>query len=263
VNAQISQAIGESIGDMPQPQEPYSDPQILLPGGVYWDGKLLRTAEVREMTGEDEEELARVKGSLARWMSVLLERCVVRIGDMEPTPALIRKLLIGDRDALVLGVRIATFGPDITASHVQCPHCEEFFSATVDLSTLDCARIEDPRPRHEYEVELRHERTAIVRLPDGEAQEQMLMADEATLPERETTLLAHAIVRVVDASGQELSKTGADLAKSLPTPDRRRIIRHIVKYQPGPKLDDIRFTHDGCGKEVSLPIEFGDLFRGE
>ncbi|MBK6019636.1 hypothetical protein, partial [Streptomyces sp. MBT53] len=80
VNAQVQKALGESIGNIPSVPEP-SDSHVTLPGGIYWDGDLLRHAEVREMTGDDEEELARVKGSLARWVSVLLERCVVRIGD--------------------------------------------------------------------------------------------------------------------------------------------------------------------------------------
>lgn len=262
VNSQISQAIGESIGDVPKPPEP-SDNHVVLPGGIYWDGDLLKDAEVREMTGEDEEELARVKGSLARWASVLLERCVVRVGGLPASPELIRKALVGDRDTLLLGVRIATFGKDITAHNVQCPHCNEFFSATVDLSTLDYVRIDEPRPRHEYEVPLRHGRTAVVRLPDGEAQEKMLRAEDATLPERETALLADCLVRVLDVHGESVRLSGAPLAKSLGMADRKAIIRHIAETQPGPKIDQVTFPHDACGKEVSLPINVGDLFRGE
>jgi hypothetical protein len=196
-------------------------------------------------------------------VSLLLERCVVRIGDVEPTPAMVRRLLVGDRDALLLGIRVATFGRDITAHQVQCPHCQEFFSATVDLSSVDSVRIAEPRPRHEYEVPLRRGRVAVVRFPDGEAQEAMLRTDDATLPERETALLASCVVRVQDADGEGLGQGGELLAKRLPTMDRKAIIRHIADNQPGPRIDDIRFAHEACGKEVALPITIGELFRGE
>ncbi|MFI0265648.1 T4 family baseplate hub assembly chaperone [Streptomyces luteogriseus] len=263
VNSQISQAIGESIGDAPQPPAP-SDSHVPLPGGIYWEGELLKDAEVRELTGEDEEELARVKGSLARWVSVLLERNVVRIGPVtNPSPAMVRKLLIGDRDALLLGIRVATLGREITAHNVQCPHCEEFFDATVDLTTVEQVTITEPRPRHEYEVPLRNGRIALVRLPDGAAQEEMLKAESATLPERNTSLLAQCLVQVSDASGQAVTPSGAALARSLGVADRRQLLQHIHDTQPGPVLNEISFEHEACGKEVILPITIGELFRGE
>ncbi|MFE9834036.1 hypothetical protein ACFYP4_02635 [Streptomyces sp. NPDC005551] len=262
VNAQVTQALNESVGDAPEPPEP-ADDYVSLPGGLYWDGELIRDAQVRELTGDDEEQLARVKGSLARWVSVLLERNVVRVGSVPTDATLVRRLLIGDRDALLLGIRIATLGKEITARQVQCPHCQGFFDATVDLSTVDTVRVDEPRPRHEYEVPLRKGRKALVRLPDGEAQELMLKADDATLPERNTILLGHCVVRVLDADGEGLRLSGPLLAKSLGMGDRQTILRHIHDTQPGPRLDDIRFNHEECGREVLLPITIGELFRGE
>lgn len=262
-NAQMAQVMEESIGDAPVIAEP-SDTHVELPGGIWWEGNLLRQAEVRELTGEDEEELARVKGSLVRWVSVLLERNVVRIGDVtSPTPAMIRELLIGDRDALILAARVATFGKEITAHRIQCPHCEEFFDATVDLTTVEQIRLKEPRQVHEYTVPLRVGRKAVVRLPNGLAQEEMFKADEATLPERNTALLGHCLTRVLDASGRAVSGFGTELAKRLGMADRQTILRFIAETQPGPRLDAITFQHEACGKEVSLPITIGDLFRGE
>ncbi|MFH9606857.1 hypothetical protein [Streptomyces sp. NPDC017448] len=261
VNAQVAQVLSESVGEAPLIPLPEDD-RVTLGGGLYWDGELVTHAQVREMTGEDEEALARVKGSLARWLSMLLERTVVRLGDEPATPKAIRRLLIGDRDELVLGVRIATFGKHITAQNVQCPHCDEYFDAKVDLTRIDRVSLEEVKPRHEYTVELRAGKSAVVRLPDGAAQESIFENADATIPERNSLLLAACLVSVTK-NGVADTRTGVELAKALSVSDRRTLIRFISETQPGPLLDDIRFDHEACGKEVRLTLELPDLFRGE
>lgn len=261
VNSQVQQALTESVGDAPVITPPEDD-EVTLSGGLFWDGELLKTAQVRELTGEDEEALSRVKGSLARWLTVLLERAVVRVGNEAVTPKLIRRLLIGDRDELVIGVRIATFGKEITAHNVQCPHCNGFFDATVDLTQVDRVKLEEPRPRHEYEVGLRNGRTALVRLPDGVAQEAVFEDEDATMPERNSALLAGCLVRVWSAAGED-GRSGKELAKALSVADRRTLLEFISTTQPGPLLDDIQFDHEACGKEVRLELKMPDLFRGD
>jgi len=42
--------------------------------------------------------------------------------------------------------------------------------------------------------------------------------------------------------------------------DRKKILKEVVKRQPGPKYDGVTFTHEDCGEEVSLLITVGDLF---
>lgn len=261
VNSQVQQALTESVGDAPVITPPEDD-LVTLPGGLFWDGELLKTAQVRELTGEDEEALSRVKGSLARWLTVLLERSVVRVGVEPVTLKLIRRLLIGDRDELVIGVRIATFGKFITAHNVQCPHCDEYFDATVDLTKVERVTLKEPRPRHEYEVELRNGRKALVRLPDGVAQEAVFEIEDATMPERNSALLAGCLVKVMSAAGED-GRSGRELAKALSVADRRTLLEFISTTQPGPLLDDIQFAHDACGKEVRLELKMPDLFRGD
>lgn len=260
-NAMVAQVLAESVGERPT-LEAGRDGLVRLPGGLYWEGELLRTAEVRELTGEDEEALSRVQGSLARWMSVLLERAVVRIGDISPTPAMIRKLLVGDRDELLVGVRIVTFGKDITARNIRCPHCDGMLDAIVDLSGIERVKVEEPRPRHEYEVPLRKGGTAVVRLPDGETQEALHKDDDLTLAERNTILLSKCLVKVLAGEVQD-GRSGAELAKALSMADRQRITRYIAETQPGPRLDDITFEHNACGKEVRLPLTLPELFLGD
>lgn len=255
-NARVAQLMADSVGAAPT-IEPPEDDFVDLPGGLYWDGQLLKSARVRELTGDDEEALAAIRGSIARWLSVLLERAVVQIGYETPTPKMLSKLLIGDRDALLLGVRIATFGRDVTVRNVQCPHCEKHFDATVDLTTLDRVELKEPTPRHEYEVPLRRGGMAVIRLPDGVAQEAMFADEDVTLAVRNTTLLSHVLVN----TGEAGTKSGAEMARSLGMADRQVILQFIAENQPGPKLDDIRFTHEACGEEVRLELTLPEIFR--
>lgn len=262
VNSQVQQVLSESQQPAPEISAP-EETHYTLPGGIYWEGELLKNAQVRELNGSDEEELARVKGSAVRWMSLALERNVVQIGGIVPTPTMIRKLLIGDRDALILGIRIASLGPDYSAQNIQCPHCEDYFDAVVDLASVEQVVLESPQPRHEYDVALRRGRKALVALPDGAAQEKMFLDDSATLPERNTTLIAACLRNVKEVDGTQSSLSGEALARSLGMADRTAILRFIAETQPGPELHNVTFTHDACGKEVSLPITIGELFRGE
>lgn len=259
-NAMVAQVLADSVGKAPVITAP-EDTHVALPGGLYWDGELLRTAQVRELTGVDEELLASVTGSLVQWLSAVLERAVVRIGDQEPTPAMIRRLLIGDRDELLLGIRIASFGRDITLVNVICPHCDASMDATIDLTTVDRVVPERPAARHEHVIPLRRGGVAVVRLPDGVAQE-LIFADDAGNPaQRNTKLLGYCLVSVRDASGALVPGEGDALAQSLGWADRQSIIRYLGKNQPGPKLDDIHFVHDACGEEVRLPLTLPELFR--
>jgi hypothetical protein len=257
-NALMAQVMADAVGEEPE-IEPAPDTYVPLPGGLYWNGELLRDARVRELTGEDEEALDRIQGSVARWVTGLLERAVVSIGGQAPTSAMLRKALVGDRDALLLGVRIATFGRDLTMRRVRCPHCQEELDATIDLSTIEDGELSEVMPRHEYSVPLRKGGSAVVRLPDGAAQEAIFKKPDATLAERNTALLGCVLVRVVDTHGQEQAG-GPALAKSLSMADRQSIIRFLAETQPGPRLDAVTFEH-ACGREVRLPIELGELFR--
>jgi hypothetical protein len=259
-NALMASVLGDSVGEPPQVPDP-EDPHVELPGGLYWDGALLRTAEVRELNGDDEEALAALKGSLARWMSVMLERNVVRVGDVPMTAAMSRKLLIGDRDALLLHIRIVTFGPEITLSNIVCPHCDAALDATVDLRTVETVRLDTPAAGHEYTVPLRRGGTARVRLPGGEAQEAAFAEDASTAAQRNTRLLALCLLRVTDADGTARQKTGEALAQSLSMADRQLVLKYLAEHQPGPRLDDVTFTHSACGEEVRLPITLPELFR--
>src|SRR5262245_60130299 len=96
---------------------------FLLPGGYHDpDGTLHREVELAPLSGCEEELLADcAPAARTVFLTVLLTRCVRRIGTVSPVPSdMVRGLLIADRSYLVLKLREVTFGAQVQAT-VQCP----------------------------------------------------------------------------------------------------------------------------------------------
>jgi hypothetical protein len=98
---------------------------VVLPRGLEVDGAWHREAVLRPATGAVADAVQGDAGGLlpAERVSVLLHRCLVRLGPWEP-PTLdqVRLLCAGDRDALALHLRGLTFGDRIDCV-VGCPAC--------------------------------------------------------------------------------------------------------------------------------------------
>jgi hypothetical protein len=238
-----------------------------LPGGYVLGNDFPSTrydAEVRELTGADEEAITKARqGGVGKFISTLLASGTVSVGGEKTSPVLLSNLLLGDRDMLLLEIRRATYGDDIVWERYSCMHCGEEFRLSVTLDEIPIRRLEDPSQRI-FEVELRKGRKAFVRLPVGNDQDAVLaIADRTTDSEQNTLLLSRCLISVVEADGSENAVTGnPEFARSLGIVDRQRILDAIENKQPGPQYNGVKFTHDSCGKEVPLFISAGDLFQG-
>ncbi|MGW0626235.1 T4 family baseplate hub assembly chaperone [Streptomyces sp. NPDC002758] len=238
-----------------------------LPGGYVLGSDYASArydAEVRELTGADEEALTKARQSgIGKYVSTLLTAGTVSVGDEKTSAPLLSNLLLGDRDMLLLEIRRATYGDEITWDQYSCPWCGEEFRLTVTLDEIPIRRLEDPSARI-FEVPLRKGRKAFVRLPVGSDQEALLaVVDRTTDSEQNTLLLSRVLISVVEADGSENAVTGnPDFARALGIMDRQSILDAIEKNQPGPQYNDVKFLHDSCGKEVPLYIKVGDLFQG-
>jgi hypothetical protein len=241
--------------------------QFRLPGGYVSGGDVNNArydAEVRELTGADEEVIAKARnGGIGKFITTLLASGTVSVGNEQAGASMLNNLLLGDRDMLLLEIRRATYGDEIVWDMYSCPHCGEEFRLSVTLDEIPIRRLDDPAARV-FEVELRRGRKAFVRLPIGADQEAVLaIVDRATESEQNTLLISRCLISVVESNGNETAVTGnPDFARSLGIVDRQRILDAIEEKQPGPQYNEVKFTHDSCGKEVPLFIGAGDLFQG-
>lgn len=232
------------------------DMGVLLPVGLERDGERIRHAEVRELTGADEERLARTQG-YARYLDSLVTCGTVSIGDEPATPALLRGLMVGDREALILAIRIATFGTALTFTEFVCPHCGEKSDITVHLNEI---ALRGAGWAESFEVTLRDGSIATWRWPNGH--DHLLFDDsERSAAEANTLLLSRCLVSITKSDGTVLAGS-KQLALKLGVADRRALVSAISDHAPGPSYDEVRMVHDACGKEVPIVITIWDLFRG-
>lgn len=230
-----------------------------MPGGIVIDGNVFRKARVRELNGEDEEFLARALAAqdFNRYQQVLLERGVTHLGSTEATPELLDRLIVGDRDALILGVRIATYGETLDMD-VMCQHCGVDSKIRVDF-TVDVPMkplafsIEEP----EQQVELSKGSWAMVRLANGADVRYLSGLENKTVAEANTELLTRCVKEI--NGNRDVTK---QVIRSLSMRDRTALVNWMADNQPGPEYDKVKHTCVVCGKETPLELSTGDLFRG-
>ncbi len=265
--AKASSALAGTVKD-PEPEAP-PDTLVRLPGGLVRGTLVIRAAEVRELTGEHEEALARAAraqpGSVVHFLNTLLECGTVRFGTEDPaqTSSLLKDTLVGDRDALLIGIRRATYGDDIELEGWKCPECGGEADLTIPLTDIPVLKLERPAKDATFDVPLRRGRTAEVRLANGADQAAVFVVGEQTVAERDSILLGRCLLAVRDKDGTRHITTGTEgaIARKLSLPDRHAILKELTERQPGPKFNDIKFTHSDCGKEVGLAVGLPDLFR--
>jgi hypothetical protein len=238
------------------------DTTVSLPGGILREGAVLRSAEVRELTGADEEVLAKVRNHAGRFVSALLKCGVVEVGGYEATPSLLRELLIGDRDTLVMAISRATFGNSIDYRKIECPFCREELDMSVHLDSIPMKTLDDEAERT-FTVSLRKGKSALVRLPTGEDQEKLFDAFDATVAEQNSILLARCIVSITDDKGvtKKVNNSKSQIL-TMGISDRREILKELAERSIGPQYEKVSFHHDSCDREVAVEVSVSDLFRG-
>ena len=234
---------------------------VNLPRGVYRDNKWLQEAEVRELTGADEEALARAKET-ADFFDLLVAHGVVRIEhiDVQSLPvserqSLLRELLIGERSQPLLAVLQATYGNE-KALNVTCGACSVEQEVTLLLS-------EDFKPTEvenlqtfTYTYTTRKKDTISYRLVTGADQYEVVRKKGASVAEQNTLILSRCIVQV---NGQ-MVPDGISYARNMSMKDREKLLGEMMSKQPDVDLT-VTTACVGCGGDIVLPLGWTDLFR--
>ncbi len=255
VNQLVDKALSEKAEPQPIKIKNPSETTVNLPGGlVLPTGEVVRTAEVRELNGRDEEMIAK-STSLGKAITTLVDRGTVKVGDLPADEKVMSMLLSGDRDALLLGIYKATFG-NIAEIPSYCNSCGETKIAEVDIdSDIQTKVLLDPLNETMFTVEGK-KGEIVVRLPNGSVQKVLLDNAEKTSAELSTILLEKCVVSINGSPVVSKSQV-----QNLSVVDRRAIIDEIDSRAPGPQLQDLSVECPDCGGKVGVPISFGTLFR--
>lgn len=226
---------------------------VRLPGGYESRDGMVYDVEVRELTGEDEEALAKAP-TVARVLMTILNRATVRIGDEKATPKMLDDMLAGDRETVLLQIRKATYGAQ-EEFILHCIECSGQQKTTVDLDTdVTIKTLEDPNDRR-WTMHLRVGEVQ-VQLPDGSMQRKVAGAQDKTVPELNTLLISECLVTVNGSPS-----LGLGTARSLGLADRQAIIEEIAKRQPGPELGEVVKQCETCSADIPIPLNLAQLFH--
>lgn len=229
------------------------DSTVTLPGGyVTHTNEVITSAEVRELNGEDEEIIAKA-GSISKSLATVLRRGIVKIGNQDATSDSLDQLLSGDRDAILIAIRKATFGEKFPLI-INCPHCNEKQNIDINLSKdVPVVKLKNKEDRT-WITKTRVGNIKIT-LPTGAVQKKLMDNMDKTVAEINTLLLSNCILSVNDSP-----VIGQQVALSLGMADRARILQEILDKNPGPRLGEVKKDCKACGEKIDLPLSLADLF---
>lgn len=234
---------------------PPLDNVVELPGGYLSDtGEVIRTAEIREMTGRDEEAVAK-SNNLAKALLTILQRCVVKIGNEQATEEMLDNLLAGDRDMLLLGILKSTFGASPKVM-TYCGGCQGPKEVLVDINSD--IKIKVLANSIEDRVFTVKGKTGdiTVQLPNGKVQKELINNSEKTGAELTTTLLEGTVLEI---NGNRVYNKMQ--VQNLSVLDRRKVVEELNKRVPGPQFENLTTVCPDCESEVTVPITLDSLFR--
>jgi uncharacterized protein DUF6760 len=232
-------------------------------------GVLHREAELTSLSGHEEELLvARSFPSSAALVTVILSRCVRRIGTISPVPTeLVRRLLVADRQYLLLQLRASTFGDQVQAT-VRCAWIDCRKKVDIDFSLQEIPIKESQAPGPLYTMQLSPEaaykdeegktyQAVTLRLPNGADQEVVapLMADDAA------RAFAVLLGRCIQSIGP-WEPPGEDLLRRLSPLAQQEIERQIEAMAPQVELT-MEAQCPECGRDFTVPFDPQEFFFGE
>lgn len=238
----------------------------LLPGGYIDDaGKLQREVVLKVLSGREEEVLVSLaKRGAAIQVTAILTSCIKRIGDIsEITEDIIRRLLVGDRQFLMLKLRELTFGERVQAT-VSCPwpNCDTRLDIDFNITDIPIKEMDQVLQRYEYNFTAQSPTetpalTVHFRLPNGSDQEAL----SALLVENEATALTQMLWRCIDRIG-ETENPDLDQIRMLSSSIRKKIEQKMQSLAP-----DVELTMEAecpdCHRSFNIPFDLQEFFFGE
>lgn len=242
-----------------------ADDLVNLPGGLVKIGRVIKTATVKELTGEDEESLAKASQSLKpfHFIDRLLRCGVVQIGDfpVSEKDSLLREMLVGDREQLILGIRRATYGEKLDVDNWRCVNCGNRADLSMELADIPVTFLANPAEEITFSVGLRKGGSVEVKLANGEDQAALFEKDDLTQAQIETILLSRCVLKITSPEGIEQNVAAfPSIVRNMSVVDRHKVLNELRTRQPGPKYDDVKYECESCGEEGRVAVNIGHLF---
>lgn len=220
------------------------------------------TLQIKAMTAQEEDILlsrALIKEGTA--ITHLIKSCLI------DKTIDVRDLLLGDRNSLLIAVRITGYGADYEAS-VTCPSCNRSNTNIFDLSGLEIKRLgADPVARglNEFSFTLPvTKKTVIFKLlsvRDEEENEKTRDRMTKLFPDSKvegvvTRQLENQIVSI--DNNRDKNAINAFI-KSMPALDSKSLRNYMASIEPGIDMR-VEFTCSFCDSESKVALPLGATF---
>lgn len=244
---------------------------FILPGGYCDDeGVVHREVQLEPLTGHDEDFLAKAGSNtfVVEVVTGLLSRCLKRVGLLENINAsLVRKLLVGDRDYLMIKLRELSLGTKMDAV-LACPHplCAQPMDVTVFLDEIPIERkpvtarylLMQLSPAATYVDAYGGEHAQVeFRLPTGADQEDLAPLFHVNQKKALDLLFARCVRRI-----GEISEIDETLIANLPLLTRHEIDEHIKESAPRVEIE-LGGDCPECHEPFETPFNFLAFFSTE
>ncbi len=227
--------------------------------GVIYSNESLRdteTLDIKPMTAKEEDILtsrAYIKNGTV--ISKLISSC---LSDKSINPD---DLISGDRNALLIALRITGYGADYTLE-IGCPACGKTNTSTFDLSSLPIKRLQiDPVETGEnmFEVQLPVTKKNVrVKFLNGHDEKEMMIINERkkkngfNVESAVTDRLARSIISIEGITDKNKINL---FVQHMPARDSLALRRFLDEYEPGVDMKShMTCTHCHEESEVDLPI---------
>lgn len=214
-------------------------------------GEWLDEAEVRELTGRDEEQLDKLRKrdvTYTDFYTEVLKMGLVSIGDVDvrSNPSVVGKLIEADRNTVFLEIIKATYGN--TREFVRyCPECGTKNDITVDLR--------EDFPFKNVDVDLRapivvetHKGTFNLKLPNGDDLSESGKAD--TSAEANSVILSKCILWDDDNAPADT----LEYVRNMNIKVRKQLFEALLDVEVGPDMGEVDTQCAACG--IHMPIAF-------
>jgi len=212
--------------------------------------------QVRSMTAREEDLLtSSALHKSGQVINKLVESCLVN------KSVKVDSLLTGDRDAILIALRVIGYGSEYKVK-LECPECSENFSHTFQLNNLKIRPLgADPvKPntnRFAYKLPLSKVNVEFKLLTCGEEREISATEDrkrklESQAESKVTTRLFYCIQNI---NGEEDRGKIATITSNLRAGDSRALRSHIARISPAIDMtQNAECTHCGEVSEVDVPL---------
>ena len=236
--------------------------ETILPGGYLDDdGRLHQQVSLSPLRGAEEKLIAqRGRTSRAALVTTVLSQCIRRLGTInDVTEDVVRNLLVGDRQFLLLKLREITFGQTIQAV-INCSRPDCGAQLDIDFSTenIPVTRSPQRQPFHEMILSAQAGREPVTfRLPNGHDQERIAHLAEQNETLAEDLLLSRCIQSIGPLSLPELEQIAA-----LPASAKTEIEEEMDRLAPKVSLTMEAFCPE-CERRFSADFDLQEFILRE